>query len=170
MHNKCMKLGQEVLDAVEAVLPGPGEAGIATRVAHSRDCGWGRSTVRHALVALARSGRVEFRGPDWYRLYRRAATSAVSGERGDDARRDAYATPGADQIRALADEGLSDAEIGARFGRSQSWASRLRRRYGIVPPARADAPWRQYAALPDGSVRRPDTRLIAEVMRRRGIR
>jgi Homeodomain-like domain len=167
MHNNGMKLSQEILDAVEAALPGPSEAGIATRVAHSRVRGWGRTTVRHALAALARSGRVDFLGVDRHRLYRRAATAAGVAEREP---REMCQTPEAEQIRALAEEGLSDAEIGARFGRSQSWASRLRRRYDIAVCASDDSPWRQYAALPDGSVRRPDSRLIADVMRRRGIR
>ena len=162
-----MKLSQEVLDAVEAILPGPREAGVATRVAHSRVRGWGRTTVRHALAALARSGRVEFLGLDRHRLYRRAATAAGVAEREQG---EVCPPPAAEQLRALAEEGLTDTEIAARFGRSQSWASRLRRRYGIVTRVGDDSPWRQYAALPDGSVRRPDSRLIAEVIRRRGIR
>jgi hypothetical protein len=67
----AMKLGRALIDAVEAVLPGPEEAGIPARIAHDRVGRWGRTTVRHALAALASSGRAEFHGSDRHRLYRR---------------------------------------------------------------------------------------------------
>src|SRR5215469_8093404 len=69
-----MKLSRALIDAVEAVLPGPGETGIPARTAHDRVARWGRTTVRHALAVLARSGRAEFQGADRHRLYRRRMT------------------------------------------------------------------------------------------------
>ena len=77
-----MRLSARLLDVVEAALPGPDAGGIATQEVHRRVGAWGRTTVRHALRALARSGRAEFSGIDRHRRYRRAggappATAAV---------------------------------------------------------------------------------------------
>lgn len=73
-----MNLSRTLIDAVEATLPGPGEAGIPARVAHDRVGRWGRTTVRHALAMLARAGRAEFQGSDRHRLYRRTTERAAA--------------------------------------------------------------------------------------------
>jgi hypothetical protein len=67
-----MRLSARLLDAVEAALPGPEAPGIATQEVHRRVGQWGRTTVRHALRALARGGRAQFTGIDRHRRYRRA--------------------------------------------------------------------------------------------------
>jgi hypothetical protein len=67
-----MRLSRTLLDAVEAVLPPPSDAGLATQAVHARVGGWNRTTVRHALRQLIREGRAGFSGLDRHRRYRRA--------------------------------------------------------------------------------------------------
>lgn len=67
-----MRLSRALLDAVEAALPPPGDAGLATQQVHARVGGWNRTTVRHALRALIREGRAGFSGRDRHRRYRRS--------------------------------------------------------------------------------------------------
>jgi hypothetical protein len=67
-----MRLSRALLDAVEAALPPPSEAGLATQQVHARVGGWNRTTVRHALRALIREGRAGFSGRDRHRRYRRS--------------------------------------------------------------------------------------------------
>jgi hypothetical protein len=68
-----MRLSQGLLDAVEAALPGPAEAGVATRAVHQSVGRWNRTTVRHALRELIRQGRAGYSGRDRQRRYRRYA-------------------------------------------------------------------------------------------------
>jgi hypothetical protein len=77
-----MRLSPELLEAVEAVLPGAEATGLRTHEVHhnvARRAGpgrWSRTTIRHALGALARAGRAEFIGNDRHRHYRRALAQA----------------------------------------------------------------------------------------------
>jgi hypothetical protein len=77
-----MRLSEELLDAVEASLPGPGAPGLKTKDVHDRTKRWRRTTIRHALAALARAGRAEFTGHDRHRHYRRVVGSAPKAEDG----------------------------------------------------------------------------------------
>jgi len=72
-----MRLSRTLLDAVEAVLPPPSDAGLATQAVHARVGGWNRTTVRHALRQLIREGRAGFSGLDRHRRYRRAGGAGL---------------------------------------------------------------------------------------------
>jgi len=132
-----MKLSGELLDAVEAALPGPEAPGLRAQDVHEDVGRWGRTTIRHALGALARAGRAEFAGKDRHRRYRRA--------RGDAAGRMAGCEDAEPPIGAHPSIGANDA----------------------VPEASG---WRGYGARPDGCVRLPDGRAIAELMRKLALR
>ena len=60
----------DLLDAVAAALPAADGVAIAAREVHERVRAWNRTTVRHALRALVRSGRASFIGGDRHRKYR----------------------------------------------------------------------------------------------------
>lgn len=73
-----MRLSQALLDAVEAALPGAGEAGLKAHLVQARIGGWHRTTVRHALRELIRQGRAGFYGRDHQRRYRRVSPGESS--------------------------------------------------------------------------------------------
>ena len=77
--SRTVRFSPDLLEAVTAALPAADGVAIAAREVHERVRAWNRTTVRHALRALVRSGRASFIGGDRHRKYRLAGRARLDG-------------------------------------------------------------------------------------------